>query len=58
MYEEYAGAVSLLFSELSEADQRVLLSLVTTLRSALRNKGMMGERSEGGETTRPKANSV
>jgi DNA-binding MarR family transcriptional regulator len=58
MYEEYAGAVSLLFSELPEADQRELLSLVTALRSALRNKGMTGERSEGGRTTGSKAHSV
>lgn len=58
MYEEYAGAVSLLFSELSETDQGVLLSLVTTLRSALRNKGIMGERSEGGRTTGPEARSA
>ena len=47
MYEEYAGAVSLLFSALPEADQRQLLRLVAALRSGLRDKGMMGERTGG-----------
>ena len=58
MYEEYAGAASMLFSELSETDQRELLSLVTALRSALRNKGITGERAEGGQTPDPKAHPV
>lgn len=48
MYEEYAGAVSLLFSELSETDKRELLRVVTALRVALRDKGIAGDRSEGG----------
>jgi hypothetical protein len=50
--------VSMLFSELSEADQRELLRLVTALRSALRNKGITGEHSEGVRGAGPKANSV
>jgi DNA-binding MarR family transcriptional regulator len=58
IYEEYAGAVSMLFSELSEGDQRELLRLVTALRSALRHKGITGEHSEGGRGAGPKANSV
>lgn len=50
MYQEYADAVSMLFAELSEADNRELLRLVTALRSALRNKGIIGERPDGAYT--------
>ncbi len=42
MYEEYAGAVSALFSALPEKDQRELLRLVAALRLMLRNKGHSG----------------
>ncbi len=58
MYEEYAGAVSLLFSGLSATDQHKLLRLVTDLRSALQKKGIVGERSDGRQTSDPKAHEV
>ena len=53
MYKEYTGAVSLLFAELSEADQGELLRIVTVLRSALRDKGIIGDHSDGGQTADP-----
>ena len=42
MYEEYAGAVSTLFSALPENDQHELLRFVATLRLVLRDKGHDG----------------
>lgn len=56
MYEEYAGAGSLLFAELPEADQRELLRLAAALRSALRDKGMTGERLGGGRAPDHRSN--
>ena len=47
MYTEYAGAVSELFAELSEGDQRELLRIVQVLRSALQREGIGGERTDG-----------